>query len=67
MSDTIHYKYSVVSGSATPFCELPQDYYPKKNTKTSNKLSPLPSDFSFGEGFCSVCDEKLKDLKLIKG
>lgn len=66
MNDTIHYKYGVVSGAPIPFCELPSNYYPKKSTDSKNKLNPLPLDSSFGEGFCSDCNDKLKELKLIK-
>lgn len=66
MSDTVHYKYGVISGTPTPFCELPSNYYPKKSTDTKNKLNPLSEEASFDEGFCSSCEGKLKELKLIK-
>ena len=66
MSDTVHYKFGVSQNISTPFCELPPNYNPKKNSATKNKLSPLSDGASFGEGFCSICNDKLKELKLIK-
>ena len=65
MSDTFHYKYGKVNGDNVAFCELEASYYPKRNTPSKNKLNPLKNGASFGEGFCSKCKEKLKDLKLM--
>jgi len=66
MSGSIHYKFADIDGASVAFCNLEASYYPKKNTASRNKLNPLSDGASFGEGFCSECDKKLKDLKLIK-
>jgi hypothetical protein len=66
MSVKVHYKFGVLGDKSTSFCLLPSEYYPKKNTSKMNKLNPLPKDSLFGEGFCTDCNDKLIELKLIK-
>jgi len=67
VTDSIHYKYAEYEDETTPLCELPIDYFPSKYSSKQNKLKPLPEDASFGEGFCSDCNDRLEELELIEG
>ena len=65
MSKATHYKLAELDGKSTSFCELPEDFYPSKFSKKTNKIKPLKEGSTFGDGFCSKCKKALEDQELI--
>jgi len=65
MAKAIHYKFANIDGSDTPFCKLPEDYYPSKYTSKKNKINPLKEKSTFPSGFCSSCKKALENQELI--